>query len=148
MIWESTAPKEYIIINAMAVKPMKKSIRMENIDGSALDKWMLNMNCLYLTIYMTKNAGNVRGCSESKENDMGVNRIKCPTYCVRVSDKRFGVNSKASSVKSFTSLEEMAKWVKKNRERVLRVYYPSKDDFTSALGTSLDIFEEDISKGE
>lgn len=49
---------------------MKKSIRMENINGSALDKWTLNMNCLYLTIYMTKNAENARGCSESKENDM------------------------------------------------------------------------------
>lgn len=81
MIWESTILKEYIIINAMAVKPMKKSIRTENINGSALDKWMLNMNCLYLTIYMTKNAGNVRGCSESKENDMWrreYEEYKCP----------------------------------------------------------------------
>ena len=64
---------------------MKKSIRMENIDGSALDKWMLNMNCLYLTIYMTKNVGNVRGCSESKENDM-----KDPKECGN-STKLWGV---------------------------------------------------------
>lgn len=79
---------------------------------------------------------------------MGVNRIKFPAYYVNVRDKRFGINSKVSSVKSFTSLEEMTKWVKKNRERVLRVHYPSTNGFTSALGTSLDTFEEHISKGE
>ena len=76
MTWGSTILKEYIIINAMAVNPMKKSIRTENINGSALDNWTLNMNCLYLTIYMTRNAENVRGCSESKGNDMDKSSIE------------------------------------------------------------------------
>jgi hypothetical protein len=61
MIWESPTLKEYITISVLAVKPWRKYIQMENINGFALDELMLNMNCQSHMTYMTRNAKGVRG---------------------------------------------------------------------------------------
>ena len=73
-------------------------------------------------------------------------RITLPDYYVDTKDRRRTERGKGKTInrvsRQFSSLEELAKWTSKNKDKVARVHWKSEDPWTHALGKAVEEFAE------
>ena len=68
-------------------------------------------------------------------------KIQLPKYYVDIKDKR-RLGKIHVKAREFDTLEEMAEWIRKNREKVTLVHRPSDNPFSHSLGGKVEEFEK------